>query len=182
MKEFRHIMVDIETLGNKSNSVITQISAVRFDRETGETGEEFDIHLDIQDCMEQGLEVNADTLMWWFKQDAAARAPFTDTSIKRHDLHYALVNFEQWLKYTGDFDGIWGNSARFDLGLLSDAYDKIRRDIPWPYWTELDVRTLVSFKPEVKTNTTFKGVPHNAIDDCKHQINYCTQIWSMVNG
>ncbi len=177
----RHIMVDIETLGNKSNSVITQIAAVRFDRDTGETGEEFNIHLDIQDCMDQGLEVNADTLMWWFKQEDAARAVYTDKSILRFPLNKALLKFEDWITNTGTYDGIWGNSARFDLGLLSDAYDKIKHPIPWPYWAELDVRTLVSFKPEVKTNTSFKGTPHNAIDDCKHQINYCSQIWSMLN-
>lgn len=176
----KHLMVDIETLGNKSNSVITQIAAVQFDRETGECGKQFDILLDIQDCVDQGLEMNVDTLMWWMRQDDAARAQFQSNE-QRFSLKQGLTLFREFISSCGELDGIWGNSARFDLGILSDGYDKVKMPIPWAYWQELDVRTLVSFKPEVRKNTTFKGVAHNAIDDCKHQINYCTQIWSMLN-
>jgi len=37
-KKMDNIMVDIETLGNKSNSVILSIAAVYFDLQTGKTG------------------------------------------------------------------------------------------------------------------------------------------------
>ena len=40
-KKFGHLMVDIETMGNQSNSAIVSIGAVEFNMATGETGKEF---------------------------------------------------------------------------------------------------------------------------------------------
>ena len=37
----KHIMIDLETMGNKSYSAIVSIGAVKFDIKTGETGETF---------------------------------------------------------------------------------------------------------------------------------------------
>lgn len=179
MKDFKHAMIDIETLGNQSRSAISQISVVEFDLETGETGREFDINVDIKDCVHQGLEMNVDTVMWWMKQSKEARAKFEETD--RRSLDGALELLSNYITNSG-IQNVWGNSARFDLGILSDAYNAVGREIPWDFWNELDVRTLVFFKPEVKDNCAFKGIPHNAIDDCKHQIRYCSLIWKLMNN
>ena len=37
----KHVMIDIETMGNMSHSAIVSVGAVRFDLETGEIGEKF---------------------------------------------------------------------------------------------------------------------------------------------
>lgn len=47
-----HVMLDIETLGNQSNSVITSLGAVEFNLETGETGREFWQNIDVQSCLD----------------------------------------------------------------------------------------------------------------------------------
>ena len=67
-----HVMVDIETLGNKSRSVILSISAVKFDIKTGETFEEFHRTIDLKTCLDVGLEINADTFYWWTQQSKEA--------------------------------------------------------------------------------------------------------------
>lgn len=75
---------------------------------------------------------------------------------------------------------VWGNSNRFDLGALEIIYNKLKKEIPWKYSLERDVRTLVSFAPNIKKNMPFNGVKHDPIDDCKHQINYCTEIYNKL--
>lgn len=58
---------------------------------------------------------------------------------------------------------------------------EVFKDIPWDFRKERDVRTLVSFPPEIKENFPSVGVHHNGIDDCKFQIGYCVEIWRKLN-
>lgn len=171
-----HLMLDIETLGNKGKSVILSIGAVEFDLETGITGKEFHKHISIESCLEDGLQIDADTLMWWFGQDKKAKDKIVNSE-KAH-LTTVLYAFEDFVINKGY--QVWGNSARFDCGELQNAYNVVNGEIPWDFRKERDVRTLVSFAPEVKKNFKFEGVPHDALDDCKHQIGYCVEIWNKI--
>lgn len=40
-KTFGHVMLDLETMGTKSNTALTSIGAVEFNIQTGECGKEF---------------------------------------------------------------------------------------------------------------------------------------------
>lgn len=175
-----HLMIDIETLGNKSFSVITSVAAVQFDIETGKTGEEFYERINIDNSLKNGLNVDGDTLRWWFKQSKEAQKEFSD---------YDGVNVTEFCDKFDRFflesilteTKIWGNSNRFDLGLLDNMYESVGRSYPWNFRHERDVRTIVSFAPEIKANCVFNGVPHNAVDDCKYQIEYVSKIWNILN-
>ena len=70
---FNHLMLDIETMGNESFSSIISIGALEFDINTGNTGREFYVNVDLQSCMDLGLGINASTVMWWLKQNDQAR-------------------------------------------------------------------------------------------------------------
>jgi len=171
-RKFKHLMLDIETMGNESYSAITSIGAVEFDIETGETGDEFYVVVGLQSCLDAGLIVNASTILWWMKQNDQARADLTGTiGISLKD---ALLSFNLFCdsKYQ-----IWGNSARFDCGILQNAYNIVGIPIPWKYGSERCLRTLVAFNPKVKATTLNIGTAHNAIDDCKFQIKYCHETW-----
>lgn len=176
--EFGHLMVDIETMGNTSNSAILSIGAVEFDIETGETGRAFMTPASLKSSLELGLTVDADTIMWWLKQSEEARMILNMSDDMRFTISSALIGFSEFC--TKDYQ-IWGNSARFDLGILQDAYNKLKMDIPWDFRKERDVRTLVSFNEEIKKNTVFEGVAHSPVDDCRHQIKYCSEIWNSLN-
>lgn len=165
--ELNHVMLDIETFGTKSNSVIAAISAVYFDLESGDTGLEFNCLVDIQSCIDVGLKIDISTLKWWMGQSDQAREIVISGNEK---IKHALEKFSN---FVGDNKYIWGNSARFDLGILQNAYDACNIPIPWDFRKELDVRTLVFLNPTIKENFEYKGIKHNAIDDCKNQIDYC---------
>lgn len=172
----KHLMIDIETMGTKSFSSIVSIGAVEFDIDTGETGREFYTKVDLHSCVDTGLHIDPNTVMWWLTQDKEAREGIAGKD--GVELTTALYSLGKFIKEDVQ---VWGNSARFDLGILENAYNKLGEDIPWKFWNERDVRTLVSFSPETKENFEFKGVKHNAIDDCKFQIGYCSAIWNNLN-
>ncbi len=171
-----HVMLDLETLGTTPGCVILRISAVEFDMETGELGREFNMGISIQSCLDAGLSIDAGTLKWWMEQNEVAR---TIAFSSDNPLHVTLTHFDLFMVECPNFS-VWGNGIRFDAGLLEALYKAIGRKIPFTGWQERDVRTLVSFMPEIKASMSFTGSPHVAIDDCKHQIKYCTAIWKAL--
>lgn len=179
-QQFGHIMVDLETMGHDSYSSIVSIGAVEFNLATGETGEEFYTNVSLESCLNLGLIINADTVMWWMKQSDAARKELYD-----HDIHIAkaIQQFSEFVERCGGKScQVWGNSARFDLGILSDAYVKLQVPTPWSFTKERCVRTLVAFNPDIKKNTVFKGTAHNALHDCLFQIQYCSDIFKYLTN
>lgn len=172
-KKFKHLMLDIETLGTKSNSAIISIGAVEFDIETGETGETFYRNVSLKSSVDSGLIIDPDTVMWWLGQDLSARKSLTEGGVTQ--LPQALLDFNDFC--TKDYE-VWGNSARFDLGIMSNAYEKTFISIPWNFRLERCVRTLVSLNPSIKDNIVFKGTAHNALHDCYHQIKYCSETFN----
>lgn len=183
---FEHVMVDIETMGNISYSAILSIGAIEFDINTGKTGREFHRYVDLQDCLDEGLVVNGDTILWWLWQSDEARAQFSQKETEHLPLSIALKQFTDFC-FVNPGQYFWGNSARFDLGLLQNAYNKQPDPaIPWDFRKERDVRTLVALAPEVYTEYKMvkrEGqVLHNALSDCRDQIGYCSAIWQHLTN
>jgi hypothetical protein len=174
-KQFGHLMVDIETMGNLSYSAIVSIGAVEFDIETGETGKEFYRVVDLQSCLDLGMKVNGDTILWWLRQSEEARMELMHPD--KCKITTALWDFTF---FCSTHYQVWGNSARFDMGLLHNAYEKAGISIPWNFAKERCVRTLVSFAPEIKKNYAHNGVDHNALSDCHKQIGYCSMTWKHI--
>lgn len=176
-KNLGHLMLDIETLGNKSNSAILSIGAIEFDIETGETGKQFYKIVDLQSCLDVGLKITASTFYWWLGQNENARKEITS---KGYHIAKVLQDLTGFIKaLDSDTIQVWGNGIRFDAGILNDAYSACGYvEIPWRFRNERDVRTLVSFAPEIKDRTEFIGDLHNPIDDCLFQIRYCHTIWN----
>jgi len=178
---YTDVMLDLETLGNKSNSALLSIGAVEFNIEYKKTGREFYKVIDLQSCLDVGLKINASTFYWWLQQNQSARdAVCVEQKFK---LNNVLQMFSTWLNDCIDGVNVWGNGVRFDIGILEDAYVACGYEkMPWNFRSERDVRTLVAFTPEIKVNMPFTGTLHNPIDDCKHQIQYCTETWKKLNN
>jgi hypothetical protein len=166
-------------MGTKSNSPILSIAAVVFDIKTGRCGDIFYQNISLDSCMKVGLSPDADTIKWWMSQgdDAKKELLKADNSVQT-----VLDSFCRFMKRNADYK-VWGNSSRFDLGLLENALDKVNMKVPWNFRNERDVRTLVSFAPEIKDNFKFEGTKHSALDDCYHQVGYCSKIFNtLYNG
>lgn len=176
---FTDVMLDLETMGKKSNAVIVSIGAVEFNMETGETGRAFYQVVDLQSCLDVGLIVNGSTIYWWLQQSDEARKRIC---IKGEHIRTVLTLFGSWMQDRVAKINIWGNGARFDIGILEDAFVACGfNEMPWYFRSERDVRTLVGFAPDIKANMPFEGVEHDPIADCKHQIKYCSETSRRLN-
>lgn len=154
----KNVMVDLETLGLASDSVIVSIGAVAF-TETGITAEAYwPLQLDAQ----PGRHVELGTVKWWMQQSNEARKVFSDP--KFFFLRDALRDLGNI------FDGetrIWSNGANFDEPMLKHAYSQIHLNTPWNYKNVRCYRTIRAQHNDVQLEIT--GVAHNALDDARYQ-------------
>lgn len=169
-----HVMVDIETLSTKNNAVVTQLSMVRFCPMTGETFERFNHHINIKSCLDLGLVIDESTLSFWLQQSKEAK----NAAIKFGDdsEHVVVVMHEAW-EFLSQIEDVrmWGKGPSFDLTKLSTIYNLLDYpDKPWKYYFERCVRTMTADVDSAR-ELKFDGIPHNAIDDCIHQINQVKQ-------
>jgi len=169
-------MLDIETMGNQSYSSILSIGAVQFDLETGEIGKKFYTTVSLDSCLQTGLIINGSALEWWMKQNEQAKKDLF--SGEKLHIASALYELSSFIEDISPKPIVWGNSARFDCGILTDAYNKLSLKTPWDFRDERCVRTLVSFNPSIKLSEKMVGNYHNPIDDCIYQIGYCSKIWN----
>ena len=69
------VMLDYETMSTASNAATPSIGAVVFDLENAivDKDRSFYRNIDLQSCIDAGLQVDGSTIMWWFEQSDAAR-------------------------------------------------------------------------------------------------------------
>lgn len=181
-KQFNHIMIDGETLSTKRNAVIPSIGLVKFDPATGETGERLHVVFDVQEQIDNGYDVSASTLAFWLKQEGPARR-YLAGILDKKDPH--VVTRTQGMTHVYNFINdtrnakVWGNGISFDLGLLIEEFEA--NGLPWEFWNERDVRTVVELchmfnMPNYKNDIPMGGIAHRPVDDCLHQIAYTSRI------
>lgn len=172
-----HIMLDLETMGFEGRSAIISIGTVAFDPNSGTLGETFYTNVDLDSCIEQGLEVNGATVAWWITQRSdAKKALFSDAK----PLNEAL---DEFTKYINQFKNVkvWGNGLGFDNVIIKNAYKAIKKERPWSDFQDRDMRTLVDITETIygKHKHLKKGVAHNALDDAVNQAKTVCQCWQM---
>jgi hypothetical protein len=191
------VMIDAETIGLCDNTVITQLAAVAFILED-ETVllDTFDECIGVRSCIESGLKIDGPTVEWWFKQPVNT---FNNVLLKaiQSDVTLASVlnKFSSWIRELKTVYGlldyktsinIWGNGALADNKWLRQAYKVCNIDVPWHFTEDRDVRTLVElgsrFVDYEYKKVVFEGTVHNALDDCKHQIKYCCEIYKKIKN
>ena len=175
-------MIDIETMDNVATSTILSIGAVQCNIVTGETEKEFYAVVNLKGQLDAGCSINHETLYWWLEQSDGARSALT---IPNKLLPMELCeSFNRWVHYLEpNNDGIrmWSNGASFDIPILRHFYRQYGADFPTKFWNDRDMRTIVGFYPpqlqeKWKKENMRQGVFHNALDDAKHQVKYCSHI------
>lgn len=162
-------MLDIETLGNKPNSIIISLSAVVFDDDFNEV-DCFNENLNINQSKLYGFETTESTLDWWKNQSLEA---FKMSTINQKDVYSTLYDFANFVNIN-NIDFVYGNSVSFDCVLLNCYFDRLQIERPWGFWQERCFRT---FKNTFQfSEVEFKGIPHFSLDDCRYQIEQLKKI------
>lgn len=170
--ENANVMLDIETLGTNLDAVIVSIGAVRFG--CGEE-REFYRRIDLPSCEKLGRKVDVDTVLWWMRRDAVARAELTGDN-ERMPLEMALRELAAFMKPD---DVVWGNAPSFDCVILRSAFRACGLECPWKFWNERCYRTMVNMFPDVKMERV--GTYHNALDDARSQVSHLRRILTKLS-
>lgn len=185
---YSHLMLDLETMGNKALAPIVSIGAVFFDPATGETGGEFYQVVSLESSMYFGARPDAGTILWWLKQSPEARsAILVDDAV---GLVEALENFDGFVADNAANGSasvqLWGNGSSFDCTILESAFELADTPFPIKHWNFRDVRTVVELGKAVGLNARyeipFEGDQHNALDDARHQVKYVSAIWQRLTS
>ncbi|EJH6909590.1 3'-5' exoribonuclease [Escherichia coli] len=177
---WNHLSVDLETMGTNPDAPINSIGGKFFDPETGEMGPEFSKTIDAKTG---GGTVDISTIEWWLVQSSEARSAILVNQIPLDD---ALLQFREFISEHSDekFVQVWGNGATFDNAILRRSYERKGIPCPWRYCNDRDVRTIVELGKTIgfdaRTAIPFEGVPHNALDDARHQAKYVSAIWQKL--
>ncbi|MEJ4043444.1 3'-5' exonuclease [Erwinia sp. SLM-02] len=178
-----HLMIDLETMGNKPNAAIVSIGAVFFEPATGKIGPQFSSSVQLESETELGASLDAETIMWWLQQSSEARAAIVSSSFPIAAVLTDLSRFVIEGRSANNVQ-VWGNGATFDNVILRSAYQRTQLPAFWPFWNDRDVRTMVELGRQLgidpKRDMPFPGDRHNALDDAIHQAQYVSVIWQKL--
>lgn len=165
------VMIDLETMGTIPElAPVISIGAVFMDLDRGLLGPTFYMALKIEDQLEKGRKIDADTLKWWLNQSDAAKKVFNE---KAQPTATVLNTLGQWIKMNkaGKRVSVWGNGSGFDINILENIFRQYNIGCPWGYSDAVDLRTFKRFVAKNQPITKV-GVAHNALDDALNQAKY----------
>ena len=144
MKKVVDIMVDIESAGKKVTAPLLSIGARVFDIKNCKLDEPFFTAITPESAFNCGI-AEADTIQWWMKQSKEAQDNAWNNPDAVH-INMALNEFANFIRLQATYHNapvrLWGNAARFDLGILDYQYDKATLPMPWSFRFEMCYRTL----------------------------------------
>lgn len=189
------IMLDYETLSLKENAVLLAIGACTFDPATGDIGAEFYAAIDPR--TQFGRDISARTVLWWMKQDEAARTKITSAinaadaveaglpddmdeaaqaeveSTAAFSIQAVARGVLTWIGTLGDDIEVWSNGA-VDHAWFDSMFEYAGYKNPVPYHKQRDYRTLKALFPEIKREPF--GCSHTALDDAIGQAKHACEI------
>lgn len=164
-----HIMLDLETMGIVSNSIILTIGAIKFDPSTDigpiEKCDTFYRRINIESCRAVGLLSEEKTIKWWNSQDSSVKFEAIENP-DRLVLTQVLLEFNKWF---GKSLKIWSHGNDFDCVILGNAYKACNLTPPWKFWNTRDTLTLFDLA-RVNIKDFCQDNIHHALHDSYRQI------------
>lgn len=182
----QHVSVDLETLSTCKRAAILSIGAVRFEplgsMVPSGVSNTFYKNVDLQSCLDFGLEPDGKTFYWWLQQSTTARQALSQPPPVALD--EALLAFAMWLRNTTRYLGtdnddqtIYWCHENFDAPVLEEAFRACKLTLPWSRRDWRDIRTLLDCadgfayqgKPSILTTVERTETEHDALADATYQ-------------
>lgn len=189
MSNFIDIMIDLETVGTEVDAPVLSIGAVAFCIPTSTIESRFFVAVDPASAFASG-KPDAKTIQWWMKQSPEAQIAAWDNPYAE-PIRVALQRLDDYLNSFGKTPRVWGNAARFDLGILDYQYKKAGMELPWKFYNEMCYRSLKnSYRHHglKEVQGMVEGTAHTALYDAEIQalhamsIAHAHSIESLING
>lgn len=177
------LMLDVETLGLKSNAVAWQSALYGWDMLDPDTILEHSHHqyLAIQPQLDAGREIAASTMLFWMKPeqaDALVNIQLCDSEDPEElgaMLRHLLRSFNRMTEDGTLAYELW-QRGNFDIPIIESLLKLYGLPVPWTFRETRDLRTL-----EAISGVSYKDVPqpagfikHRADWDCLFQIKHHT--------
>lgn len=170
-------MLDLESLGTKTNSVILTLGAVKFDiYSNAEPYQPLYLKFDVDEQIALGRFVDEGTLQWWGNQSAEVR----DEALSDEDRIDCNTALDQLNKFLVGVDDIWAQGPVFDIPMLESLMQDLNRPRPWHYWQIRDSRTLFKLGGDPRREMDSQGL-HNALADAYNQAKAVQMIIKKLN-
>jgi hypothetical protein len=160
-----HVMLDIETLGTRPDTVVLSVGACKFNPHTSQTPHSTVLwRPSAAEQLAAGRSVDHSTLEWWSQQAEHIRAEaFSDQNrISLSDF------FSELNRYLVGVDKIWCQGPQFDLVILENLFEQNGHHRNWVYWQVMDCRTLFNLMPTDPRKAIQKNA-HSADQDAYWQ-------------
>lgn len=168
------VMLDLETLSTRPDSVVLTLGAVKFNPYTLQPpGPGLYIRPDVDEQLAQGRHVQEETLQWWLKQSEEIR----EEALTQEGRVSVISMYEDLNKFLVGVDEIWCQGPVFDITILENLYYQFGWPVPWNYWQIRDSRTLFSVHGDIREKNNL----HNALADCVSQAVAVQKIFRRLN-
>ena len=175
------VMIDIETLNTKPDSVIATLGAVKFNRnkfcDNIKNYNTFYRRIDLKSCLDIGLTSSKDTIKWWNEQPESAKTEIFDTK-NRISIQQCLKEFKEWFKPCYK---IWSHGDDFDCVILKNAYDKCNIEAPWKFWNTRDTRTIFDICGYYFNQNNGTSIVHHSLQDAFRQTIALQECFKILN-
>ena len=167
------LMLDIETLGLRPMSVITQVAAVPFELNDTNLSFGMNFNINLKSCLDNGGIIDASTLLWTAENNLKS----IKNSGNEYYIYDALNKLDEFFHEVRPVN-VWAKSPQFDCVILESWYNHYNLPIPWKYNQLMDVRTinyvgkeLFGLGEEMEViHNRYKDKLHDPIQDCFFQI------------
>lgn len=185
------IMIDIETLGGPPRAIPVTIGVAVFSLD-GDTpvSEKFQLHVHPGTAQKAGLEMDANTIMWWMQQSSEAQQSLISGSAI--SLKLALDKLAEKISEVRNRNhrgkiNIWGNDPDFDMVILNSAYQACGLTTPWQFWETRSTRTMIELGERLfgfnkKRDFVREGTHHAADDDAEYQALLVRHLYQKLKG
>lgn len=162
----KHLMLDLETLGQTADCVFLSLAAVQFDLK-GKIGLTYTKNVALNSALKHNRKISSDTIKWWLEQNPKIMAKMF---INPLSLEEVLDSFRFFCIGLGEPNlNVWSNGASFDIPILKHAYENIGMELPWKFYNERCYRTAFALSGLSKTPKD-QNLAHDPLEDCYYQI------------
>ena len=170
MKDYKDVMIDIETTSTKYNACIVSIGVIAFNvYDTKIKQKELEIFVNKESCDRLDLHTSEETMQWWSSQDENVRKKIFESQ-PRFDIKEALIILSDFCQSL-NVRRYWCQGINFDPIVLENAYEKCGLTPPWKFFQLRDSRTVKQMLTLKDIDSIPKNNCHDSIEDCRNQIN-----------
>lgn len=159
------VMLDLETLSTRPESVILTIGAVKFDPWGDDVEAEAGLYhrVNVDEQLALGRHVQEETVQWWGNQPAEVFEEAMGEN-GRVSLETMCADLNRFLV---GVNNIWCQGPAFDIVILENLYRQLVKPTPWQFWQIRDSRTLFGVHGDPRDKD--RKAAHNALMDCYYQ-------------